>query len=101
MAVATRKAYLVMKTRNNLIAVSELADTGCGIYFHMTGVEIDYEGEIITRGWHEKKNCLWRMPITSEGGDRITPGTNPREYDTSSGVVFSAEINAIYECKNQ
>ena len=61
--VAARKAYLVMNTKNNLIAVSELADAGCGVYFHMTGVEIDYEGEVVTRGWREKNKspmvALW------------------------------------------
>ena len=38
---AARKSFLVMNTTNNLVAISELADADCGIYFHRTGVEID------------------------------------------------------------
>ena len=38
---------------HNLVAVAELADTGCGVYFHRTGFEIDYNGEIIYRGWRD------------------------------------------------
>jgi hypothetical protein len=32
---------------NNLLAASELADTGCELFFHHTGCEVTYNGEII------------------------------------------------------
>ena len=99
--VAARKAYRVPNISNNLVAVSELCDAGCTVYFHKEGVEIEYEGEIIGRGWRDKATRLWRVPLTSEGGDRITPPTAPSEYDPSSGIVFHAKINSIYECENK
>ena len=97
---AARKAFRTPKVTNNLVAVSELCDAGCGVYFQKTGVEVDYEGEIITRGWRERFNRLWRIPITSEGDDRIIPTTDPKEVYPGDSIIFSAEVNAIYECEN-
>ena len=99
--VAARKAYLVLNTKNNLVAVSKLADAGCGVYFHMTGVEIDYNGEIVTRGWRETKNRLWRIPITSEGGSRITPATNPDEYNPKDSIIFRQKATPYMNAKIQ
>ena len=98
---AARRAFLVPHITNNLIAVAELCDAGCGVYFLKHDGKVDYDGgEIVTRGWRDKHNRLWRIPITSEDGSRITPATNPDEYDPKDSIVFSAEVNAIYECKN-
>jgi hypothetical protein len=98
---AARKAYRVPKITNNLVAVSELCDAGCTVFFHKHGVDIEYEGEVIGRGWRDKTTRLWRVPLCSEGGERITPHTSPEEYDPTSGIVFQAEINSIYECENK
>ena len=95
-----RRAFRCPKITNNLVAVCELTDAGCGVYFYKTGVDVDYEGEIISRGWRDKFNRLWRIPLTSEGGGRITPPTNPEEYGPTNGIIFQAEVNAIYECEN-
>ena len=96
-----RRAYRVPGLTNNLVAVSELCDADCTVFFTKHGVEIEYEGEIIGRGWRDKKTRLWRVPLTSEGGGRITPPTPLAEYDPSSGMVFHAQVNSIYECKNK
>ena len=94
------KAFCCSKIMNNLVAVCKLCNAGCGVYFHRTGVEVDYEGEIISRGWQDRFNRLWRIPITSKGGERITPLTNPEEWNPKNGIIFSAKVNAIYKCEN-
>jgi hypothetical protein len=98
---AARRAFLVPNITHNLVAVSELCDAGCTVFFHKHGVEIEYEGEVIGRGWRDKQSRLWRVPLISEGGGPVTPHTPPEEYDPSSGMVFHAEINSIYECENK
>jgi hypothetical protein len=99
--LAARKAYRVPNIAHNLVAVSELCDAGCSIYFHKHGVEIEFEGEVIGRGWQDKATHLWRVPLTSEDANRVTPDTPPSEYDPSNGMVFNMEVNSIYECQNK
>ena len=86
---------------NYLVSVAELADAQCGVYFHEHGVEIDHEGEIIGRGWRDQRSRLWRVPLTSEGGQRLVPETPPEEYDPSEGLIFNAFVNLIYKCENK
>ena len=95
-----RLAFRTPKVTNNLVAVCELCDAGCGVYFTKIGVEVDYEGKIISRGWRDRFNRLWRIPITSEGEGRIIPPTDPKEVDPRDSIIFTAEVNAIYECQN-
>ena len=42
-----RKAFLVGGVPHNLMTVAELADAGCETYFHCTGFEIEYNGEML------------------------------------------------------
>ena len=98
---AARQDFRVPNITNNIVAVSELCDAGCNVHFHKHGAEIEFESEIIGQGWRNKSTRLWRVPLTSEGGDRITPYTPPEEYDTTIGAVFQVEVNSIYECKNK
>ncbi len=49
--LAARKAYRVPNIAHNLVAVSELCNTDCSVYFHKHGVDIEFEGEVIGRGW--------------------------------------------------
>ena len=51
---AARKAYRVPHITTNLVAVSELYDTGYTVYFHKHGVQIEFKGEVIGRGWRDK-----------------------------------------------
>jgi hypothetical protein len=44
---------------NNLLTASELADKGCELFFHNTGCEITYNGEIILQGWRDPTTWLW------------------------------------------
>ena len=49
---------------------------------------------------------LWRMSISKDESNRITPDTDPSEYDGSKGIIMAAEttiqwsINSIYQCEN-
>ena len=60
------------------------------------------------RGWRDKLTRLWRFDLTSKGG-RITPETDPSEYDHSKGMVLFAideqELHyfasSIYKCNNK
>ena len=98
---AARRAFRIPSITHNLVAVSELCDAGCTVYFHKHGVEIEYEGEVVGRGWRDKTTRLWRVPLISEGVGRVTPHTPPEEYDPPSSMVIHAEINSIYECENK
>jgi hypothetical protein len=77
---AARRAFRVPDIPHNLIAGAELVDAGCGLHLYKTYGEIEYEGETLYRGWRDKPTRLWRFDLTSKGG-RITPTTNPSEYD--------------------
>ena len=54
-----RKGYTVPNITNNLVSVAELCDTGCTVFFHVHGVDITYEGEIIGKGWRDRPSRLW------------------------------------------
>ena len=96
-----RRAYRVPNIAHNLIAVAALCDAGCEVRFYKHGVDIEYEGEIIYRGWRDMTSRLWRVLLTSEGGQQIQPETSPEEYDPSEGAILQASVNAIYECENK
>ena len=73
-----RRAFRVGDAPHNLVAVAELADAGCGTYFHRTGFDIDYNGEIIYRGWRCPKTRLWKMSLEDDGTSRIVHAGYPR-----------------------
>jgi len=97
---AARKGHRCPGITNNLLAVSELCDAGCSVYFHKHGVEVEYNGEIVLRGWRDPTNRLWRVPLTSEGGTNIIPSTHVEEINPSGSLILSCEINSIYECED-
>ena len=47
---AAREAHRASGIINNLLFVSVLCDAGCEVFFHTTGCEISFNGEIIVRG---------------------------------------------------
>ena len=125
-----RRAFRCPNIRHKLLAVCELCDAGCIVLFREDAVEVEYNGEIILRGWRDKRTRLWRVPIvpnnqelhyrrgmlgSSEGallprvqagtseGERpnIIPHTPFEEYDPSDSIIFNAEVNAIYKCENK
>ena len=105
---AARRAFRVPDILHNLMAGAELVDARCGLHLYKTYEEIEYEGDTLYRGWRNKLTKLWRFDLTSKGG-RITPTTDPSEYDPSNGMVLSAIeeqelhhlVNSIYECNNK
>ncbi len=48
-----RKGYTVPNITNNLVSVAKLCDADCTVFFHRHGTKINYEGEIIGRGWRD------------------------------------------------
>ena len=101
-----RRAFRVPDIQHNLVACSELIDAGCSVYLHEHGCEIVYEGELLYKGWRDTINRLWRISLAPDATNRITPPTDPEEYNVSQGMVMSADvdikwsINSIYECAN-
>ena len=120
---AYRRAFRMPDIPHNLILTRELADAGCGIHLYKHYGEIDYEGETIYRGWRDQTTRFWRFNLTSKGGGRITPHTDPAEFNTSNGMVLASiekpvvsnsntfpsmlecdidyHIYSIYECPNK
>ena len=45
------RAFLLQNLEHNLLATSELCDTGCTIIFQQHGVDVKANGEIILLGW--------------------------------------------------
>ena len=93
-----RKGYTVPNITNNLVSVAELCDAGCTVFFHEHGVDIEYEGEVIGRGWRDRPSKLWRISLTSEGVGRVTPTT---DWTNDSDGIFNIQANSIYECENK
>ena len=87
---------------NNLLSVIKLCNAGCSVLFLKHGVTVEFNGEIVLRGWRDQRNNLWRVPITSEGeGQSIIPPTPPADYNPSQGIIMQSLINSIYECANK
>ena len=99
-----REAFRAPDIPHNLIAACELVDAGCSIHFYKHGCEIEFEGETLYRGWRDTATRLWRIALTSEGGERLTPYTAPEEYDPSIMMTYAAinyQVNSVYECQNK
>ena len=61
-----RRAFWCQKIRHNLLAVSGLCDAGCVVLFWKDAVEVEHSGEVILRGWRDKRTKLWRVPIVPD-----------------------------------
>eukprot|EP00804_Cyclotella_cryptica_P000188 CCRYP_016177-RA/>CCRYP_016177-RA protein AED:0.43 eAED:0.43 QI:0/-1/0/1/-1/1/1/0/196 len=87
---------------NNLLAASELVDTGCELFFHSTGCEVTYNGEIILRGWRDPTTRLWWVSLIPDGGNNIFPPytTVNDLYETPSNIHALSAYQPIYECTN-
>ena len=101
-----RRAFRVPDIQHNLIACAELIDAGCSVYLHKHGCEIEYEGEVLYKGWRDTVNRLWRISLAPDATHRVTPHTNPEEFKDSDGLILGTEaevkwsVNSIYECAN-
>ena len=86
------------------MAVAELADAGCGVSFHCTGFEIEYNGEIIYRDWRCPKTRLWKMNLEDDGTSRIVPDFEANLEDSCNGLIMQSiqwSINSMCECENK
>ena len=90
-----KQAYRIAGLTNNLLSAAVLADAGCEVFFHHTGCEVSYKGEIILRGWRDPTTRLWQVPITSTE-DNIMP----KEDNIIASTEPTMQAHSIYECKN-
>ena len=60
---------------------------------HKYGCEIEYEGEVLYKGWRDKVNRLWRLSLMPDATNRITPHTDPSEYDGTNGMVLGVDAD--------
>ena len=95
-----RRGFRVPHIAHNLVSVAEICDAGGMVVFSQQGVEIEFEGEIIGRGWRDPTNRLWRIPITSEGAERIIPPPAFNTSDLNNGLILSINLTALYDCKS-
>ena len=68
---ADREAHLATGIINNFLYVSVLCDAGCEVFFHSTGYEISFNGEIIIIGWRDMQTNMWRIYLLYEGVSNI------------------------------
>ena len=96
-----RTVHICPGITNNLLAVMTLCNSGCSVIFLEHGVTVEFNGEIVLRGWCDQRNDLWRVPITSKGeGQSIIPPTPSANYNPIQGIIMQSLINSIYECDN-
>ena len=70
---AAKEAHRAPGVINNLLSVSILCDAGCEVFFHSTGCEISFNGEIIVRGWRDMQTNMWCISLLDEGVFNIIP----------------------------
>ncbi|KAL7474761.1 hypothetical protein ACHAW6_000714, partial [Cyclotella cf. meneghiniana] len=87
---------------NNLLAASDLADARCELFFHSTGCEVTYNGEIILRGWRDTNTRLWRVSLIHNGSNRIVPPYKDITdlYSTPENSFVNSAFHPIYKCSN-
>ena len=70
---AAREAHCAPGIINKLLYVSVLCGAGCEVFFHSTGCEISFNGEIIVGGWRDMQTNMWRISLLYEGVSNIIP----------------------------
>ena len=85
-----KPSFRVKDASHNLVVVTELVDAGCGVYFHSTGFDLEYNGEIIYRGRRdaESKLRLWKMSLIDDRTSRIVPEFEPNLEDPCNGFIM-------------
>ena len=98
---ANKEAHLAPGIINNLLSVSILCDAGCEVFFHSTGCEISFNGEIIVRGWRDMQTNMWCISLLDEGVSNIIPAYSDGAMMPELGAMPISEgfSNNIYECE--
>ena len=99
-----RKAFRVPSIPHNLIAAAKLCDAGCGVHLYEHFYEVEFEGKTLYRGWRDKASRLWRMALTSKGGNRITPDIQEEDLLSPDGMAMATiqyHVASVYECENK
>ena len=87
---AAKKAYRAKEIPHNIMVAAELCDKGYGVHLYKHNAEIEYEGDILCRGWRDKCSRLWRFNINPDDGNRLTLMLNKDDYDPALGMVLLA-----------
>ena len=97
---AAREAHLAPGVINNLLSVSVLCDAGCELFFHSTGCEISFNGEIIVMGWSDMQTKIWCISLLDEGVSNIIPAyiDGAMMPDLGSMPITEGFPNNNYEC---
>ena len=91
-------AYRTPGIKNNLVAVSELIDAGCELFFHQHRCEVVLNREILLRGWRDPSTELWHISLPSDGGLNVIPqATNIKNMFE---VPQALQAHNLYECSN-
>ncbi|KAL7482665.1 hypothetical protein ACHAW6_012248, partial [Cyclotella cf. meneghiniana] len=90
-----KQTYQITGLTNNLLSAAVLADVGCEVFFHHTGCEVSYNGEIIVRGWQDPTTRLWQVPIASTEENIM-----PKDDTIIATTEPTMQAHSIYECKN-
>ena len=85
---AARRGFRLNKIMHNLVAVSELCDSGCEVRFNDEEVLITHNKEIISKGWRDKSTRLWRIPIVEK--QQLTKEIIPKEQYANAAVQVSS-----------
>ena len=99
-----RKAFRVPNIPHNLIAASKLCNAGCGVHLYKHHCEVECEGETLYQRWRDSALRLWRMALTSKGGNHITPDTEEEDLQTADGMTMATiryHFHSVYKCNNK
>eukprot|EP00957_Ditylum_brightwellii_P169250 12881864-Ditylum_brightwellii.AAC.1 len=70
-----RKGHMLKKLLHNLVAVTELCDTGCRVMFDPTSIVVSKDNETLVSGWRDTTTRLWRIPIVDK--EALAPEQTP------------------------
>eukprot|EP00957_Ditylum_brightwellii_P098295 7489562-Ditylum_brightwellii.AAC.1 len=88
--------YRLPQVVNNLVAVSELSGARCTITLNYKDIQVHNEGKEVLRGWRDKSNQLWRIPLTTKD----TTKEEAIAVNDTEDVEYNL-ANSIHECNTQ
>ena len=98
---AAREAHLAPGIINNLLSVSVLCDASCEAFFHSTGYEMNFNEEIIVRGWRDMQTNMWSIPLIDKRVSKILSAYSDGAIMPKLGAMPITEglSNNVYECE--
>ena len=101
-----RRAFRVKSTHHNIVAIPNPTDEGYLVYTYRTAFEIEYNGEIIYRGWRDagRNSRLQKISIVD---DSMQNAVHKFEVDLDNPpndlitTTIDWGIKPVYECQNK